>query len=76
MKYVYAKKPSFKYLKEDNKVNLGTYNKTITALITGLIGWGSAVVTSDTTAITAAEWIMLATVIATALGVFSIANKE
>lgn len=52
------------------------YNKTITAVVTGLIGWASAVVTSDTAPITASEWVMLATVLATALGVYSVANKK
>jgi hypothetical protein len=55
---------------------LSKYRKTIAAVITGLIGWASAVVASDPTAITATEWIMLATVTATALGVYSIANEE
>lgn len=54
----------------------GQYNKTVTAVITGLIGWGSAVVTSDRATVSASEWIMLATVLATAFGVYAIANKE
>lgn len=54
----------------------GAYNKVITAVVTGLIGWAAAVVTSDKAAISASEWVMLATVLATALGVYSVANKE
>lgn len=54
---------------------LSAYNKTVTALVTGLIGWGSAVVASNATAITSGEGIMFATVVATALGVYSIPNK-
>lgn len=57
-------------------MNLSSYRKTITAVVTGLIGWASAVVTSNTTTITAGEWIMLATVLATALGVFALPNDE
>lgn len=57
-------------------LNLGTYGKTITAIITGLIGWATLVVNSDPTKITASEWIVLATVLATALGVFTVANAS
>lgn len=55
---------------------LSEYNKTITAVVTGLIGWAAAVVTSDATRITAPEWVMLATVLATALGVYAVPNTE
>ncbi len=57
-------------------MNFNQYRKTISAIVTGLIGWTTAVITSDPTKITASEWVMLATVLATALGVYSIANKE
>lgn len=50
------------------------YMKTITALATGAIGWGTAVVTSTPAHITSSEWIMGATVAATALGVFGVPN--
>jgi hypothetical protein len=53
---------------------MSRYNKTLAAVITGLIGWASAVVASDPTAITATEWIMLATVTASSLGVYTVAN--
>lgn len=53
---------------------MSRYRKTITALVTGLIGWGAAVVASSPAAITASEWIMLATVVATGLGVYGIPN--
>ena len=52
------------------------YNKFITAIVTGLIGWATVVVVSDPTAIVASEWIMLATVITTALGVYQVPNKK
>lgn len=54
--------------------NLSHYRKTVTALVTGLIGWGSAVVVSDPAPVTAAEWIGLATVAAVGLGVYGVAN--
>lgn len=55
---------------------LAKYKKTVTAVVTGTIGWAAAVVNSAPSHITATEWIMLATVLATALGVFSVTNKE
>lgn len=48
--------------------------KTATALATGLIGWGTAVVVSPSASITSSEWIGLATVGAVALGVYAIPN--
>lgn len=57
-------------------LSLKKYRKTIVALVTGLIGASSAVVTSDPAPITASEWIMLATVVATALGVYSVPNTK
>lgn len=54
---------------------LAPYRKTITAIVTGLIGWAAAVVASKPSAITATEWIMLATVLATALGVYGVSNN-
>ena len=54
---------------------LGPYAKTVAALVVGLIGWASAVVASAPAAITATEWIMLATVVATAIGVYSVTNS-
>lgn len=57
-------------------MNLSAYRKTIAALVTGLIGWGAVVVTSSVTKISASEWLMFATVVATALGVYSVKNEE
>lgn len=54
----------------------GQYTKVITAVVTGLIGWAAAVVTSDRASISASEYVMLATVLATALGVFALPNRE
>ena len=56
-------------------MNLSAYRKTITAVITGLIGWATVVVVSEQTKISASEWIALATVVATALGVYTVSNE-
>ncbi len=55
-------------------MNLSQYKKTISAIVTGLIGWATVVTTSADAAITSGEWIMLATVLATALGVYTFTN--
>lgn len=57
-------------------INLGKYGKAIIALATGAIGWGTAVAASASGPITSSEWVGLATVIATALGVYSIQNAQ
>lgn len=56
--------------------NLPAYRKTITAVLTGLLGWGAVVVTSSTAAISASEWLMLGVAAATALGVYSVPNEK
>ena len=53
---------------------LGRYQKTVTALVAGVIGWGAVVVASPTNAITSSEWLGLAVVVATALGVYAVPN--
>ena len=53
---------------------MSRYRKTITAVVTGLIGWAAVVITSEPAAITASEWLMGATALATALGVYAVAN--
>lgn len=55
--------------------NLPAYRKTVTALVTGLIGWAAVVVNSTSASITSSEWITLAVVVATALGVYSVPNE-
>lgn len=55
--------------------NLPAYRKTAAAVITGLLGWGAVVVTSEATKVSASEWLMLGTVLATALGVYSVPNE-
>lgn len=59
----------------DTKGNpMSKYRKTIAAVVTGLIGWATMVVASDSSSITSTEWIALATVLATALGVYGVTN--
>jgi len=55
-------------------IRLGSYGKTISAVITGAIGWAAVVVNSPAQQITASEWVYGATVLATALGVYVISN--
>lgn len=50
------------------------YQKTITALVVGLIGWATQVVNSPQTHISAGEWIALVTGLAVALGVYAVKN--
>jgi hypothetical protein len=55
-------------------VHFGRYQKAIAALVTGTIGWGSVVISSASDHITASEWLGLAVVFATALGVTAVPN--
>lgn len=54
---------------------MARYRKTITAVVTGAIGWGAVVIASQPAAITASEWLMGATAAATALGVYAVSNE-
>jgi hypothetical protein len=53
---------------------VSNYLKTIAAVVTGVIGWATLVVNSDPSEITSSEWIVLATAVATALGVYAVPN--
>lgn len=53
---------------------LAPHRKTVTALVTGLIGWGAVVITSSQAAPTASEWLALGVAVATALGVYATPN--
>jgi len=53
---------------------LSRYRKTIAAVVVAGIGWATAVVASDPAAITASEWIMGATALAAAVGVYVTPN--
>jgi len=54
---------------------LAPYRKTVSAVVIGLLGWGGVVVASAPSGVTGAEWLGLGTALATAVGVFSFANK-
>jgi hypothetical protein len=54
---------------------LGSYRKSVTALVTGWLGWGVVVVASASGPITAAEWLQLGIVTATAAGVYAVTNQ-
>jgi len=51
------------------------FNKTIVAVVTGLIGFGILVVDSPSSAITSTEWIAGAIALATAIGVYAVPNQ-
>jgi hypothetical protein len=55
---------------------LAEYRKSITALFTGIVGWAGFVIASAPTEITAPEWLMLATAVGIALGVYAMPNGE
>ena len=54
---------------------LNQYRKTVTAIVTGVLGWFAVVIASEAATISQSEWLMLAVGLATALGVYGIANK-
>ncbi len=55
-------------------ISLGTYGKTIIAIVTAVIGWATLIVNSAPADITASEWIVGATGLATAIGVYAVSN--
>lgn len=56
-------------------MKLDTIRKTLTALVTGVLGWGAVVIASPSAPITAPEWLALGVVAATALGVYAVPNS-
>ncbi|HEX2578679.1 MAG TPA: hypothetical protein VHK88_20210 [Aquihabitans sp.] len=54
--------------------SLSRYRKAIAAILTGLLGWATAVVQSDPEQITSAEWIGAATVIVATIAVYLVPN--
>jgi hypothetical protein len=56
-------------------MKLPTMQKFVTAAVTGTIGWGFVVIASESAPITAAEWLGLGVVGATALNVYAVPNK-
>lgn len=55
-------------------MSLGVYNKAVGALVVAVLGWAAAVIASAPKAITASEWLELATAAAVALGVRQLQN--
>ena len=55
---------------------LAPYRKTVTAVVVSAIGWAGVVITSPVAQVTAAEWLGLATAVATTLGVYAIPNER
>lgn len=49
--------------------------KTVVAVVAAVVGWGQLVVQSKPTAITAPEWMLLATGLLGALGVYHVTNS-
>ena len=49
--------------------------KAVTALFGGVVVWVTAVLQSADTGVTAYEWLALAVVVGTALGVYQVTNK-
>lgn len=50
------------------------YSKSITALVTGVLGWCGVVTSSVAGPISASEWLALGVAVATTLGVYGVSN--
>ena len=57
------------------RLNLGTYRKTIVATVGGVLAWGQVAYVPDGN-VDRPEWYGLAVTLATALGVYGIANRQ
>jgi len=55
-------------------ISFGKYSKTITAVVGACIAFAALVVTSDPSDISSSEWLSGAIGLATALGVYTVAN--
>jgi len=55
---------------------LNQYRKALTVFVTGNIGWAATVIASPAAHVTASEWLALAIVNATALGVYAVPNAS
>lgn len=53
---------------------MAKYNKTIVAIVGAVIGWVTLVVASPASHISSSEWIQGATLLAVALGVYTVGN--
>lgn len=56
-------------------MNLAPYRKTVVAVVGAVIAFATLVVTSPSGPITSSEWLSGAIGLATALGVYGLANK-
>lgn len=52
----------------------GRFQKAITALVVGGLGWAGVVISSKPAPVSASEWLGLGVVVATALGVYGVPN--
>lgn len=59
----------------DLLAKLTAAKKTVTLVVGAAIAWGQLVVGSESTEITAPEWIAGAILLATAFGVYRVANE-
>lgn len=73
-RFDHRRPPSPSYVDNEGAGWMRPYAKTITAVCTGLIGWGMVVTSSAPAPVTASEWLGLAVALATAAGVFQVAN--
>ncbi len=57
-------------------MSFGRYQKTIAAFVTGILGWFGAVIAAhpDNFSVSNSQWLQLAAIVATALGVYAVAN--
>lgn len=57
-------------------ISFGKYSKFITAAVGAAVAWGYQVLASAPDDITGVEWIDGLVLVATALGVYTVANRE
>ncbi len=55
---------------------MSKYLKSVTALVTGGLGWGAVVIASKPAPVTASEWLAAGVVLATSLGVYAAPNSQ
>jgi hypothetical protein len=55
---------------------MSAYSKTIMAVVAAILTWGSAVVASSPSAISAGEWLALGFAVCGVLGVYAVPNSD
>ena len=55
---------------------MSQYSKTIMAVIAAVLTWGSAVVASASSSVTAGEWLALGFAVAGVIGVYAVPNRD